>query len=371
MHITQKNIAKAAQVSQALVSLVLSENAGASPSRKPLRVSTETRQKILDTAKRLGYRDKLASRPVSGETTLWFLGRLPSDKKTAGDDWRREIESSHGMRTGQALLEAVSRQGHTLRMRLLAPEPNLRSVLRGEAVGGVFLGTAVPELREHLGPKVPMISVGGRFLPDGDLVLADEREVMDRAVEYLHQNGHTCIALLAADPEPDVAVRRGMAFEMATVERGIDSRDWDAGSPDVNQFLDRILDPQQPAGTRPTAVIAEESLAMALQAEAIRRGCVLPEDLSLLALGGSASSILTTSGVCADELAHAAVMLMHERQQNPGEAGVAHRKIEIAPTVTDRGSVARQTDVTPNRPSASLIFPHKPNPDIFSGSQAP
>jgi len=368
MHITQKNIAKAAQVSQALVSLVLSENAGGASSQKPLRVSPETRQKVLDTAKRLGYREKASLRPVTGESSLWFLGCLPPDEGTAGDNWRQVIEASRGLLTGNALLEALSRQGRALSMRLLAPESDLRSALRAQAVGGVFLGSAIPELRELLGPAVPIISMGGRFLPEGDLVLADEREVMGQAVEFLHENGHTRIALMAAGPEPDVAIRRGMAFEEAAEEWGIDFCDWDAEGLDVTQFLDRILDPLQPAETRPTAVIADESLAMALQAEAVRRGCVLPEDLSLLALGGSATSVLTTSGVCAGEMAHAAVMLMHERQLNPGEAVVAHRKIEIAPTVTDRGSVARQTEVTRECASASLIVSHKPDPAILFDS---
>jgi len=371
MHITQKNIARAAQVSQALVSLVLSENAGSSSPRKPLRVSPETRQKVLDTAERLGYRDKPSSRPVTGETTLWFLGRLPSDEDTAGHDWRQVVESSRALLTGNAMLEAVSRQGLTLRMRLLAPEPDLRSALRAETMGGVFLGTAVPGLREHLGPKVPIIAVGGRFLPEGDVVLANEQEVVEQSVEFLNLNGHTRIAFLTTGTEPDVAARRRVAFAEAADELGMEPWDGDVHDLNVAQILDRILDPQQSTEARPTAVIAEESLALALQTEAVRRGCTLPEELSLLGLGGSSASVLTTAGVCPGEMAHAAAMLMNERRQNPSDLVAAHRKIEIAPTVTDRGSVARRTSLPLDRPSVSEIFPHKPQSAVLSGSQPP
>lgn len=363
MHITQKYIAKEAQVSQALVSLILSEKAGHSSSQKPLRVSHETRKKVLETAERLGYRSKASSRSGTEEASLWYLGHLPLDGEA--------VQSSQNFLLSQALLEAVSREGQTLRMRLLTPGSDLRSALKKETVGGVFLGAAIPGLREYLGPKVPIISLGERFLSGGDVILANEWEVMERAVEFLYLSGHTRLALLTAGSEPDTAARQKVAFTQAMEGRGMDAGEGNVHGPDVAEFLDRILDSQQSPETRPTAVIAEEFLALAIQAEAARRGCVLPEDLSLLGLGGSGISVLTTAGVCAREMAHAAVVLMHERRHIPSEVVGAHRKIEIAPTVTDRGSVARQTSLLPDHRSVSEIFPQQPIPAVMSGSQPP
>lgn len=371
MNITQKDIANAAQVSQALVSLILSEKAGGASPLKPLRVSPETRQKVLETAERLGYRGKAVSRSDIGGTTLWYLGCLPPDGGAGEGNWRHAVDQSRSLLTCHALLEAASRQGLSLQMRLLAPGSDLHSVWRSEGVGGVFLGAAISGLREYLGPKVPIVSVGGRFLPEGDVVLANEREVMEQAVEFLNLNGHTRIVLLTTGSEPEVAARRSVAFAEAADEWGMESWDEDAEKLNVAQFLDRILDPQQSIETRPTAVIAEESLALALQVEAARRGLSLPEQLSLLGLGGSSASVLTTAGVCAGEMADAAVMLMSERRQSPNDAVSAHCKIEIAPTVTDRGSVAHWTSLPLDPPSISEISPNKPQPATLSGSQPP
>ena len=365
MNITQKNIAEAAQVSQALVSLILSERAGGGSPQNPLRVSPETRQKVLETAERLGYRGKAPSRSDTGENTLSYLGCLPPDEVAGVCDWRRAVDQSQSLLTQNALLEATSRQGLSLQMRLLAPGSDLHSAWRSEGVGGVFLGAAIPGLREHLGPKVPIIAVGGRFLPEGDVVLANEQEVVEQAVEFLNLNGHTRIAFLTTGTEPDVAARRRVAFAEAADELGMEPWDGDVHDLNVAQILDRILDPQQSTEARPTAVIAEESLALALQTEAVRRGCTLPEELSLLGLGGSSASVLTTAGVCPGEMAHAAAMLMNERRQNPSDLVGAHRKIEIAPTVTDRGSVARRTSLPLDRPSVSEIFPQKTPSRMF------
>ncbi len=367
MRITQKQIAMEAKVSQALVSLILSEGAVGSAPRKGLRVSPETRQKVLDTAQRLGYRSKASVRSAAGDATLFYLGRLHSEGEALGDGWGRLVGKSRGLLVQNGLIDAVSREGVNLSMRLLAHESDLRSSLHGDAVGGVFLGTAIPELREHLGPKVPIIAVGGRHISEGDVVLEDERELIVRAVEFLHQNGHSRIVLLNAGVDPATAALREVVFAEAVKERGICPGEWDVRCSDPVQLLDRVLDPLQPPESRPTAVIAEESFALALRAEAIRRGCSLPEELSVMGLGGSEMSVLTTVGVDAGEMARAALMLMNERLQNQSDGVHAYRKIEIAATVTDRGSVASRSHAMQDRPSSSRIPPKNPCPDALSG----
>ena len=132
-NITQKMIASEAKVSQALVSLILAENANPDvpASKRRVRVTVETRQRVLETSARLGYHGRVGSRSadISRDQSLALLRLAPSaaDGELSPEVCR--IEESWQKTLQNALIEAASRMGFTL---------NFSELPRSGALAGKF-----------------------------------------------------------------------------------------------------------------------------------------------------------------------------------------------------------------------------------------
>lgn len=191
-------------------------------------------------------------------------------------------------------------------------------------------------------------------------MVADQQSLLERALDHLVHRGHTRIALLAAHSRADVVALRKTALETLSERLGIDPVPSYEDCTDAGDFWDRFLDPSQSENPRPTAVIAEEPFALAIQNEAIRRGLSLPRDLSLIGLGASPASAfsvpsLTTVDVDPAEVTRAALSLILERLKNQGKT-FSCRKIEVAASLIERDSVAVLND-SPALPARSSHFP--------------
>ena len=148
----------AANVSQALVSLILSEESGRShrAGQKMVRVSEGTRLKVIEAAERLGYLPRANPRPsaLGQDKTLVYI-RPPA----------RRDDASNGSWMAQA--------------------GDLPHWVQKAEVDGVFLGTFSQEVSGKVRTKFPVISLYGKSLPVGDSVLVDQEEVINQAVEHL------------------------------------------------------------------------------------------------------------------------------------------------------------------------------------------
>jgi DNA-binding LacI/PurR family transcriptional regulator len=200
-----KDVAKLAGVSPATVSTVINNRVG-----KNIRVSEETRQRILDAVKMLGYVANPAARSLAGQRNQIlsiftyeaifpleyhnfyypFLVGIEQEAEQQGYDLL--LMTSTG---GDSGTRAIYRQGMN-RLRL--------------ADGAILLGLSrnEEEILSLLQENFPVVFIGHREFPGTDVsyVAADYTEVTAEIVGHMAQHGHSRIAcirdLSQGDTEP-------------------------------------------------------------------------------------------------------------------------------------------------------------------------
>ena len=344
MSITQKLIASEAKVSQALVSLILAQishplEAG---SKRRVRVTEETRQRVLEVAARLGYQGRMASSSeFKKDQTLALLRLAPAGGDGASSPEGGRNEEIWQQTLQNALIEAASKMGFTLNVRIFQSSREAEHWLEGSRMDGLLFGSPFPNIPAKLQGATPMISLCGKALPFCDTVAVDAEEIAAFALEHLQAMGHRKVALVASHRLPRIAALRtaifkeyASALDMHAIEEFEDCQS-------AKDFLDKFLAPEN-ALNRPTAVLAEESLAILIRQEALRQGMVLPRDLSVIgvscrALRDLGEPALTTVDLCPADLARAALRLMGDRLQKAPEA---FWKVGVSPKLEIRHSVA-------------------------------
>jgi DNA-binding LacI/PurR family transcriptional regulator len=352
-NITQKMIASEAKVSQALVSLILAENANPDvpASKRRVRVTVETRQRVLETSARLGYHGRVGSRSadISRDQSLALLRLAPSaaDGELSPEVCR--IEESWQKTLQNALIEAASRMGFTLNIRIFQSSREAEHWLESSRMDGLLFGSPFQNIPAKLHGTTPMISLCGKALPYCDAVVVDAEDIAAFALEHLQALGHRRVALAGGHLIPRIAALRASIFKECASSLNMHAAEEfeDCGS--AKEFFEKFLAPEN-APNKPTAVLAEESLALEIRQEALRRGMVLPRDLSLIGMSCQAfhnlgEPALTTVNLCPEDVARAGLRLMGDRLQKAPEAfwkvGVSP-KLEIRQSVVDiQSTVAR------------------------------
>ncbi|MGW3962766.1 LacI family DNA-binding transcriptional regulator [Amycolatopsis sp. NPDC005003] len=248
--VRQADIARVAGVSQATVSVVLGGN------RTGVRLAESTRLRVLDAARRLGYRDPLAKRPASHDL-FGICAAAPASE-------------AH-----QAILGGIAAEAAALGTDLImfaASGPALVSRTR-LADGCLFLGGPVPP--ELLAAGFPIVHIG-RCADLGDRVPCVDADYAPAAAEVrarLRQAGHRRIRYLREPADTPAAAERerGFGAEPGSVVR----TDGTGLTTAIPGWLAEGV----------TALVVEEALLAparrALCAAAVR----VPGDLSLAVLG--------------------------------------------------------------------------------------
>jgi len=344
-NITQKMIASEAKVSQALVSLILAENAhpDAPASKRRVRVTEETRQRVLETAARMGYQGRVGSRSaeIPRDQSLALLRLAPSAADGESSPEVCRIEEIWQQTLQNALIEAASRMGFTLNIRIFQNSREAEHWLETSRMDGLLFGSPFQNIPEKLNGTTPMISLCGKALPSCDAVAVDAEEIAAFALEHLQAFGHRRVALAGSHRLPRIAALRTSIFKECASSLDMHATEdfEDCGS--AKDFFEKFLSSENPLN-RPTAVLAEESLALEIRQEALRRGMVLPRDLSLIGMSCQAfqnlgEPVLTTVNLCPEDLARAALRLMGDRIQKAPEA---FWKVGVSPKLAVRQSVA-------------------------------
>ncbi len=260
-----RDVAQAAGVSPALVSIVFREVPGASP---------ETRRHVLSTAKRLGYvRDERARGLRSGQ------------RDAIGITFR--IDQPFQAEVVAGLYEAVPLHAHPI---VLSPTSRGRD--EEDAIAdlvanrcGVLIVLSSHLSAERLGRfamEIPVISVARAVeAPHIDWVACDEPGGMALAVEHLHALGHRRMVYLSDDAAAGGKERRA-GFDRATGRLGIarGCRVLPAGSTedDGAEAAERLLG----AGNLPTAILGfNDRCALGAIDTLIRAGVGVPQDVSV------------------------------------------------------------------------------------------
>jgi len=346
---TQKSVAKEAEVSQGLVSLVLS---GAD-----VEITEATRIRILETAKRLGYSPKKKTPIVAKRVVPSKRGKiLAYIPPIVG----RDVPLDHSIydaydefydRFQNRLVELAFKKGYVLIVRPYENPTELTSWLIEWGVDGVILHTSDKSLGEWIAKRFPMVQINRRLVSESDVVVPDQEEMIAIAMKHLWQNGHRRIALAASSMADYSLNRRKQAyFDCA---RRMDLRAYEEflSCESVDEIASMLFDKNP---ERPTAIIAGDPSALMLQKEAFKRGLSLPADLSIVGIDNISADIfghppLTSIDIQMDEIARAALSLITARLKEPT---LAFQKIEITPKLIIRESVAMFSD-SPIRKSST------------------
>ncbi len=274
---TAREVAERARVSRTTVSFVLNSIPG-------MRISEETRQRVLDAARQLNYHpDATARRMVSGRThVIGFVLRQYPDQAFA-DQFLPQVLGGLG--------QAAAAQGYRILLEPIPPENHTSAytqLIRERHVDGIVLSGPRFDDRELLSAQAegaPVVLMGR--LPDTGLpfVDVDNTDGARRATEHLLRLGHRHVALITNAPlaytaSADRLTGYREALETAGCPYDESLVRYGAFTPQSGQAAMREL---LAATSRPTAVfVASDAVALGALQAIRERGLRVPRDVALV-----------------------------------------------------------------------------------------
>jgi len=260
--VTAADIARSLGISRATVGFVLNDTPGQT-------ISTATRTRVLDEAKRLGYRPHIAARALASGRTRIVLLVLP--------DWPIDFNLRRNIEEASLALDEA---GYAL--ITYTPHPTGQA----KPLWEILQPDLVMSMTPWAPGQVDSIRSAGvlRILPDPDDASLDEwtEEGPELQVRHLHALGHRAIAFAGA-AEPRVAdlvhLRRRVA-EQAAASVGLPAP-LTADLELTDASAAAALDAWRARGV--TAVAAyNDDVAGALVGAALRMGLSVPGELSVI-----------------------------------------------------------------------------------------
>lgn len=289
---TIKDIAKVCGVSFQTVSYVLNG--------KPGKVSAATREKILQSAKDMGYSPNLAARSiVKGKTFL--IGLL---FPAVNDHFYPELVFR--------IQHELQKRGYNGICSFWENNAGAAEAFRAIArhrVDGIICAHSDPVL---LPPNIPVVNYS-RQLPDADAVSFPKQETIRAAFEYLQQQGHRKIGIFASERSPLSAEILRLFPNSNWIKYG--SCSFSGGC----QMMAELLREKE----LPTAVITHNDIiAIGAITTALKNHLSVPDDLSVIGRDDIEESRyapvpLTTFAVKGEPLHEVLVRMLCERIENP------------------------------------------------------
>ena len=267
--VTRNDVAQYAGVSTAVVSYVVNEG--------PRPVAPETRDRVLEAIRVLGYRPNATARALRMGTTRTFGLITPDGGNPLFAELAKAIDKEAAAR-GYVVLQTGA-DGDP------ATEQSKIAELLIRRVSGLLLvaPTEDPDLSET---DIPVIAIN-RVLPTVSSVRPQYREGARRGVEHLLEHGHRRIGLVIGggrSGERELGWRdalRAAGLEDGPIARTTFSR---RGGYDAGREL-------LAATNRPTAVFASSDLQAVGVLRAIHEaGLRIPDDIAVLAFDGTAET---------------------------------------------------------------------------------
>ena len=309
---TQRQIAEEAGVSRTTVSLVLNDVPG-------VRVSPETRQRILEVARRLNYYPDAAARTlVSGRThTIGFV-LCQSPDRIFADAFLPEVLRGVG--------DAVQENGFRVLIHsvedVAAPEAYI-GLVRERHTDGIILSG--PRSDDQQLPRLkaegfPVVLLGQ--LPSSDIPFVDVDNVgaARQAVNHLLGQGHRRIGMITNAPLAYTAARdRLLGYRQALEEAGLAFDERLVRYGDFREESGRVaMCELLGLAERPTAVfVASDLVAFGALVATKERGLTIPDEIALVGfddvqLAHYVDPPLTTVRLPAYELGYEAAALLTE-----------------------------------------------------------
>ncbi len=280
---TLEDVAQAAGVSRALVSLVMRE----SP-----RVSAQSRQRVLDAAAKLGYRPNLMARNLAARSTM-TIGVLLNDLH---NPWFADVaDGIHNAAetSGYQLILASGRRTNRLESRALD------TFLASRVDGIIVAGCRLPASRIlEVAVEVPLVSVG-RAVRGSRIgnVTTDDALGARLAVEHLVDLAHRRIVHIDGGKGAGAAPRRA-GYRQAMRANGLADHaqviagDFteEAGANGVQRLMS--------AQPLPTAIFTANDLSAVGAIDQIERhGLRVPGDISVVGFDNTSLAALNHIGL--------------------------------------------------------------------------
>jgi DNA-binding LacI/PurR family transcriptional regulator len=333
MHrVTINDIARRSGVSKGAVSYALNGRPG---------VSAQTRARILEVARELGWAPNRTARLLSGSRTDTFGLVLARDPRTLGTEpfymeFVAGLESVLSIRSYALLLQVTPDSDSEF-----ALYPKWWSERRVDAVVVVDVRVAdrrISLLREL---ELPAVFVGDPGMTGGfATVWSDDTSAMVEAVDHLVGLGHRRLARVAGMPDLSHVRIRDSAFHQALARHGLEGAVVHA---DFSEAAGRSATRQLlSCRDRPTAVLFDNDLMAIAGLAAIHElGLAVPADVSLLAWDDSALCEIThpkLSAMSHDVIAFGAHVARRLFELLDGAEPAAH--LDSTPHLVTRGSTA-------------------------------
>ena len=275
---TQADVARAAGVSQAMVSYVLNNNS-------KISVPDETRQRILDAIDDLGYVTNKAAQNLRTQRTNMIAVIVPDITNPFHTVFARGVQHvvrEHGY---EVIMYNTDRN-------VTEERTSLRFLQQGWVDGAIItsLHLQPEELLPVLEKHVPLVVQGPNIMPDRldgyplDSLYVDDIAAAEMAVEYLFEQGHTRIGMIAGKVGTPPRLRRENGYRQAHQNHNISIeeqliKDGDFKEVDGYHAMQELLDIAPPV----TAVFCASDLLAIGALTAVREANLrVPEDVAII-----------------------------------------------------------------------------------------
>lgn len=316
------DVAAHAGVSKSLVSLVLSDSEGVSPTK---------RKAVLAAIEKLGYRPSRSAQNLAGGRTK-TIGAIITDYKNLS-----YIGFLRGLR------EVADEAGFQVTISDLHNSPHFSdhavSALLSMHVDGVIIAAEVPESQQRI-IDVPFVTIGERHFihPKSDLVHGDNDEGMRLALEHLHSLGHTKILHITSFD--GIGAQRRAAYNKYMTKLGLEPRVFGYGQPST-EIGGYLVAKELIENKEDFTAIATENDAQAAGVWAVfkENGIRVPEDVSLIGYDNSPITSdyflkMTTIDENGIQIGREAARILLERMNKDSKKAL--RTVTIAPQLVVR-----------------------------------
>lgn len=272
--VTQGDVAKKANVSQAMVSYIVNNN-------MTVTVPDETRQRILDAMDELGYVPNITARRLRSSKTFTIAGIIPDITNPFYPAFERGIQDIVTQHNYDLIM--YNTDGDVDRERKC-----LQSMLQGRVDGivGVFFHLRAMDLITLIEQGISVVRLEAMPKMPGsmplDNIYIDNIAASRTAVEYLIQQGHKRIAILTSHEGParfreigysEALHAKGIPVNKQLISSGAYSEDGGY------QAMKRLLELESP----PDAVFAANDLMAMGAMIAIREtGLSIPDEIAVM-----------------------------------------------------------------------------------------
>ena len=276
--VTMRDVARAASVSQSTVSRILSP----SPSKSKVRISEETKEKVLKVVKELGFHPNQYARSLRGKKNF-MIGMLIAD--ISNPFYHPMVRAVQDVASQYHYSVMIANSDHLREKEMLFCESVLRRPVDGAVIIPYHLND--DDLQNLIVRTGMAISVVGNHIqhPNVDVTYADDTKASYEAIRWLiKQRGHRRIAMICASHEFPVIVRRYGAFRQAMEDAGLPvpdeyivEGDWSVES--GRRAIASLLGLPVP----PTAVFAaSDTMAIGALEAAQEMKYRVPEDIAIM-----------------------------------------------------------------------------------------